>query len=126
LTTTTSALRLAEPDRPPSALVPAPGLPLRQGIVLAVLWDAPGPLTAAQISACLPTPGVSHALSELRVAGLITTSRAGHTHRHQAVLNRDGYLAGLVAAALDHAGDPAAVLRSALHTTGSVTNLTGS
>ncbi len=126
MTTTTPAVWLAESDRPPSALKPAPGLPPRQGIVLAVLWDATGPLTAAQISAYLPTPGISHALSELRSAGLVSTSRVGHTQRYQAALNRDDYLAGLIAAALEHASDPTSVLCTALHTTGRVTNLTSS
>lgn len=102
------------PDRPHPA--PAPGLPPRQGTVLAVLWEATRPLTAAQISTGLPTPGISQALAQLRTAGLITATRTGHTHRYQAVLGRDDYLAGLVAAALDQAGDAAAVLRTALHT----------
>jgi predicted transcriptional regulator len=84
--------------------------------VLAVLWEAAQPLTAAQISTCLPTPGIGHALAQLRTAGLITATRAGHTHRYQAVLGRDDYLAALVAAALDQAADQAAVLRTALHT----------
>jgi predicted transcriptional regulator len=78
------------------------------------LWEAPQPLTAAQISIHLPTPGIGHALSQLRAAGLITATRTGHTHRYQPALGRDDYLAGLVAAALDQAGDPAAVLRTAL------------
>ena len=110
--TTTPPATLAEPVCP----APAPGLPPRQGTVLAVLWEAPRPLTAAQISTRLPTPGVGHALSELRTAGLITVTRAGHTQRYQAALSRDDYLAGLVAAALDRAGDPAAVVRAALRT----------
>jgi predicted transcriptional regulator len=84
--------------------------------VLAVLWQAPGRLTAAQISTHLPTSGIGHALSQLRAAGLITATRTGHTHRYQAVVGRDDYLAGLVATALDQAGDPAAVLRTALNT----------
>jgi predicted transcriptional regulator len=95
---------------------PAPGLPLRQGAVLAVLWDAPRPLTAAQIATRLPTPGTGHALGELRAAGLVTASRAGRTRTYQPALGRDDYLAGLVAAALDQAADPAAVLRTALRT----------
>lgn len=109
------------PPPPPADLArpaPAPGLPPRQGTVLAVLWEAPRPLTAAQISTHLPTTGISHALSQLRAAGLVTATRKGHTYRYQAVLGRDDYLAGLVAAALDQAGDPAAVLRTALHTPG--------
>ena len=32
---------------------PAPGLPRWQGTVLAVLWEAPMPLTAAQVAARL-------------------------------------------------------------------------
>jgi predicted transcriptional regulator len=109
------------PPPPPAVLArpcpaPAPGLPPRQGAVLAVLWEAPRPLTAAQISTHLPAPGIGHALSQLRAAGLVTATRKGHTHRYQAVLGRDDYLAGLVAAALDQAGDPAAVLRTALNT----------
>jgi len=115
VTTSAPHSPLAEVARPRPA--PAPGLPLRQGTVLAVLWEAPRPLTAAQISTHLPTAGISHALSQLRAAGLITVTRKGHTHRYQAVLGRDDYLAGLVAAALDQAGDPAAVLRTALNTT---------
>jgi predicted transcriptional regulator len=83
--------------------------------VLAVLWAAPRPLTAAQISTRLPTPGIGHALGQLRAAGLITTTRTGHTHRYQATVSRDDYLAALVTAALDQAADPAAVLRTALH-----------
>ncbi|HET7016109.1 MAG TPA: hypothetical protein VFI65_19465 [Streptosporangiaceae bacterium] len=67
-------------------------------------------------------PGVSQALSQLRTAGLITTARAGHTHRYQAALNRDDYLTSLIAAALDHADDPAAMLRAALHTAPAMTN----
>jgi predicted transcriptional regulator len=94
---------------------PAPGLPPRQGTVLAVLWDAPRPLTAAQIAAHLPTPGIGHALAQLRAAGLITPVRAGRARRYQAVLGRDAYLAALISAALDQAGDSAAVLRAALH-----------
>jgi predicted transcriptional regulator len=84
--------------------------------VLAVLWDAPRPLTAAEISARLPTPGIGHALGELRTAGLITATRTGRTHTYQPALGRDAYLAGLVAAALDQAADPAAMLSAALHT----------
>lgn len=114
MTTTAPPPPLAVLARPRPA--PAPGLPPRQGTVLAVLWEAPRPLTAAQISTHLPTPGIGHALSQLRAAGLVTATRTGHTHRYQAVLGCDDYLAGLVAAALDRAGDPAAVLRSALST----------
>ena len=101
MTTTAPPPPLAELARPRPA--PAPGLPPRQGTVLAVLWEAPGPLTAAQISNCLPTPGIGHAVRELRAAGLVTATRIGHTHRYQAVLGRDDYLAG-------------AVLRTALNT----------
>jgi predicted transcriptional regulator len=114
VTTTAPPPPPAVPARPCPA--PAPGLPPRQGTVLAVLWEAPRPLTAAQISTHLPTPGIGHALRQLRAAGLVTATRKGHTHRYQAVLGRDDYLAGLVAAALDQAGDPAAVLRTALNT----------
>ena len=99
---------------PPPA--PAPGLPPRQGTVLAVLWEAPRPLTAAQISARLPTPGISHALGQLRAAGLITATQSGRLCRYQPALPRDAYLAALVTAALDQAADSAAVLRAALHT----------
>jgi predicted transcriptional regulator len=94
---------------------PAPGLPPRQGTVLAILWDAPHPLTAAQIATRLPTSGISHALGQLRAAGLITTARHGRAHTYLAALGRDAYLTALVAAALDQAGDSAAVLRTALH-----------
>jgi hypothetical protein len=45
--------------------------------VLAVLWEAPRPLTAAQISTHLPTAGIGHALSQLRAAGLVTATRKG-------------------------------------------------
>ena len=81
MTTTAPPAPLAEPDRQLPA--PAPGLPPRQGTVLAVLWEATRPLTAAQISTRLPTPGIGHALSELRTAGLITATRTGHTRRYQ-------------------------------------------
>jgi predicted transcriptional regulator len=90
-----------------------PGLPPREGAVLAVLWAAPQPLTAAQITTHLPTPGISHALRQLRAGGLITTTRTGRTHAYRPTMSRDDYLAGLVTAALDQAGDPAAVLRTA-------------
>jgi predicted transcriptional regulator len=110
----------ARPSTPGLRPAPAPGLPPRQGAVLAVLWDAPHPLTAAQITTRLTGSGTStgiyHALNQLRTAGLITATWAGHAHRYQAALRRDDYLAGLIAAALDQAGDPAAVLRTALHT----------
>jgi predicted transcriptional regulator len=95
---------------------PAPGLPPRQGTVLAVLWEAPRPLTAAQIATRLPTPGISYALAQLRAAGLITATQSGRARRYQPALPRDAYLAALVTAALDQAGDPAAVLRVALYT----------
>jgi predicted transcriptional regulator len=105
---------------PDQALVPcpapAPGLPPRQGTVLAILWDAPHPLSAAQISTRLPTPGVGHALGQLRAAGLIATTRTGRAYCYQPALGRDAYLAALITAALDQAGDSAAVLRAALHT----------
>jgi predicted transcriptional regulator len=106
---------------PRSRPAPAPGLPARQGAVLAVLWDAPRPLSAAQISARLTQStgagtGIYHALHQLRTSGLIT---AGRAHNYQPTLSRDDYLAGLVAAILDQAADPAAVLRTALHTPGS-------
>jgi predicted transcriptional regulator len=106
---------------PCSRPAPAPGLPTRQGAVLAVLWDAPRPLTAAQISARLAegsSTGTSiyHALHQLRAAGLITATWAGRAHHYQPTLGRDAYLAALIAAALDQAADPAAVLRTALHT----------
>ncbi len=55
-------------------------------------------------------------LSQLRAAGPGTATRVGHTHRYQPVLGRDDYLASLVAAAPGQAGDPAAVLRTALNT----------
>jgi predicted transcriptional regulator len=113
VTTTTPVPPLAVLPAPRPA--PAPGLPPRQGTVLAVLWDAPRPLTAAQISTRLPTPGTGHALTQLRAAGLITATRTGRAHRYQAVLGRDDYLAALIAAALDQAGDSAGVLRAALH-----------
>ena len=64
---------------------------------------------AAQISARLPgagSGGIGHALGQLRAAGLITTTRTGRTHRCQAVLGRDAYLATLVTAALDQAAGP--------------------
>ena len=100
--------------RPPGAS--APGLPPREGAALAVLWDAPHPLTAAQIATRLPSPGISHALGQLRTAGLITATRTGRTHTYQPTIGRDDYLAALVTAVLDQAGDPAAVLRTALST----------
>jgi DNA-binding transcriptional ArsR family regulator len=84
--------------------------------VLAILWDAAHPLTAAQIADRLPTPGISHALGQLRDAGLITPVQVGRVRRYQTVLARDDYLAALITAALDQAKDPAAVLRVALHT----------
>jgi predicted transcriptional regulator len=101
---------------PAPRLASAPGLPPRQGAVLAELWEAPRPLTAAQISTRLPTPGVGHALGQLRAAGLITATRHGRTRHYQPTIGRDDYLAALVTAVLDQAGDPAAVLRTALHT----------
>jgi predicted transcriptional regulator len=84
-----------------------------------VLWDAPSPLTAAQIAARLgghSAAGTGYALGRLRAAGLAAATRDGHACRWQAVVGRDGYLAALVAAALDQAGDSAAVLRAALRT----------
>jgi predicted transcriptional regulator len=92
----------------------APGLPPRQGAVLAVLWDTPQPLTAAQITTRLPPGGgIHHALAQLRAAGLITATRTSdRARRYQPVLGRDDYLGGLIAAILDQAGDPAAVLRT--------------
>ena len=119
MTTTTPTLPPAVLSR--SRPAPAPGLPPRQGAVLAVLWDAPRPLSAAQISARLTDPtgagtGIYHALHQLRAAGLITATWAGRAHHYQPALGRDAYLAGLVAAILDQAADPAAVLRAALHT----------
>jgi predicted transcriptional regulator len=110
------------PAVPPSPRpAPAPGLPPRQGAVLAVLWDACRPLSAAQISARLTEStgagtgtGIYHALHQLRAAGLITATWAGRAHHYQATLPRDTYLAGLVAAIVDQAADPAAVLRTAL------------
>jgi predicted transcriptional regulator len=93
----------------------APGLPPRQGTVLAVLWETAVPLTAAQITTRLPAgTGIGHALGQLRTTGLITATWAGRSRRYQAALGRDDYLAALVAAALDQASDPAAVLRTAL------------
>jgi hypothetical protein len=50
------------------------------------LWDAGRPQTAAQIAARLPTPGIGHALGQLRAAGLITITRTGRSHRCQAAL----------------------------------------
>jgi predicted transcriptional regulator len=86
-----------------------------------VLWDAPRPLSAAQISVRLADgtgagTGIYHALHQLRAAGLITATWAGRAHHYQPTLSRDDYLAGLIAAILDQAADPAAVLRSALTT----------
>ena len=96
---------------------PAPGLPHRQGAVLAVLWDAPGPLTAAQISARLGggSPArTGHALGQLHSAGLAIPARDRRTCRWQAAVGRDDYLAALVTAALGQAGDSTAVLRAVL------------
>src|SRR5579859_8018361 len=117
--TTVPVPPLAVLPRPRPA--PAPGLPPRQGAVLAVLWQAPRPLSAAQISARLAegssSAGIGHALRQLYAAGLITATRTGdRARRYQPALDRDSYLAGLVAAVLDQAGDPAAVLRAALRT----------
>jgi predicted transcriptional regulator len=105
---------LAPGLRPAGAL----GLPPRQGDVLTVLWAAPQPLTAAQITVRLPRgSGIQHALRQLHAAGLITATRTGdRARRYQPTLGRDDYLAGLVAAVLDQASDPAAVLRTALRT----------
>ena len=116
MTTTAPVLPLAALAR--SRPAPAPGLPPRQGAVLAVLWDAPQPLSAAQISARLtdPSSGIYHALHLLRAAGLITVIGTGRAHHYQATVGRDDYLAALVAAVLDQAADPAAVLRTALNT----------
>jgi predicted transcriptional regulator len=80
-------------------------------------------LSAAQISARLTQStgagtGIYHALHQLRTGGLITAGWAGRAHHYQPTLSRDDYLAGLVAAILDQAADPAAVLRTALHTPG--------
>jgi hypothetical protein len=91
-----------------------------------VLWEAPGPVTAAQITARLGWHGpasTGHALGRLRAAGLATIDVTGRCGRWQATLSRDEYLAALVAAALDQASDPAAVLRAALGTppTGAIT-----
>ena len=103
--------------------VPRPRLVCHLGkaSALAVLWDAPQPLSAAQISARLTEsagtgPGIYHALHQLRAAGLITATWACCAKHYQPTLPRDDYLAGLVAAVLDQAADPAAVLRTALHT----------
>jgi predicted transcriptional regulator len=115
--TTLSAVDAGGIVAPGTSPAAAPGLPPRQGAVLAVLWDSPRPLTAAQISARLPTPGTGHAVRQLHAAGLITATRTrDRARRYQPVLSRDDYLAGLVAAVLDQASDPAAVLRTALHT----------
>jgi predicted transcriptional regulator len=107
----------------PRTVLPAPrpalGLPARQGAVLAVLWDAPGPLTAAQIAARLGwhgPAGTGHLLGRLRALGLATTTRHAGTCHWQATQARDDYLAALIAAALDQAADPPAVLRAALRT----------
>jgi predicted transcriptional regulator len=83
-----------------------------------VLWAAPQPLTAAQITTRLPPgSGIHHALRQLHTAGLITATRTGdRARRYQPVLGRDDYLAAMIAAILDQATDPAAVLRTALHT----------
>jgi hypothetical protein len=99
--------------------VPVLGLPARQGAVLAVLWEAPGLLTAAQIAARLGwhgPAGTGHPLGRLRALGLATAARHAGTCRWQAAQGRDDYLAALVAAALDQAADPPAVLRAALRT----------
>jgi predicted transcriptional regulator len=116
--TTLSAIDLgiAAPGRRPGGAL---GLPPRQGEVLAALWATPQPLTAAQITARLPGQGtgIRHAVRQLHAAGLITATCTGDSaRRYQPVLGRDDYLAGLVAAILDQASDPAAVLRTALHT----------
>jgi predicted transcriptional regulator len=84
--------------------------------VLAVLWEAPRPLTAAQIAIRLPTPGVSYALGQLRAAGLVTATQSGRLCRYEPALPRDAYLTALVTAALDQAADSVAVLRAALRT----------
>lgn len=86
--------------------------------MLAALWAAPQPLTAAQITTRLPPgTGIHHALRQLHAAGLITATRTGNrARRYHPALGRDDYLAALVAAVLDQASDPAAILRTALHT----------
>jgi predicted transcriptional regulator len=112
---------------PPLAVLPRPrpapaaGLPPRQGAVLAVLWEAPHPLSAAQISARLAqgtgaATGIYHALHQLRAAGLITATWAGRAHSYEAAVGRDSYLADLVATALDQADNSVGVLRAALFT----------
>jgi predicted transcriptional regulator len=92
-------------------------LPLWQGVVLAVLWDAPQPLNAAQVSARLPPGrGIQRALRQLLEAGLIEATRSGdRAKRYQPTIDRDDYLAGQIAAILDLACDQAAVLRAALY-----------
>jgi predicted transcriptional regulator len=110
---TTLDTTLAPGVCPASAL----GLPPRQGAVLAVLWAAPQPLTAAQVTTRLPAgPGIQHALGRLRAAGLIEATRSGdRARRYQPTIDRDDYLAAQIAAMLDLACDQAAVLRAALY-----------
>jgi predicted transcriptional regulator len=86
-------------------------------VVLAVLWNAHEPLTAAQITARLGggSPArTGHALSQLHRAGLAVPARDRRACRWRPVQSRDGYLTDLVAAALGQAGDPNAVLRAVL------------
>jgi predicted transcriptional regulator len=117
--TTLSALAVDGIVAPGGSPASVPGLPPRQGAVLAVLWATPQALTAAQVTARLPgqDAGISSALRQLHAAGLITATRIGDRARqYQSALSRDDYLAALVAAVLDQASDPAAVLRTALRT----------
>lgn len=82
--------------------------------VLATLWAAPGPLTAADVAAGLDGhlahTTVQTILTRLLAKGAVDRTRVGRAHAYHPVLDQAGLAASRMHAMLDRGGDHAAVL----------------
>jgi predicted transcriptional regulator len=88
--------------------------------VLAVLWDAAGPVSARDVLAALAgrdgaqrelaITTVLTVLDRLRRKGLVRRERSGRAHLYQASVSREEYVADLMVDALGQAPDRGAAL----------------
>ena len=88
--------------------------------VLAVLWDAAGPVSGRDVLAALAgrdgaqrelaITTVLTVLDRLRRKGLVRRERDGRAHRYQASVSREDYVADLMLDALGQAPDRSAAL----------------
>ncbi|MER5917144.1 BlaI/MecI/CopY family transcriptional regulator [Streptomyces sp. NPDC001982] len=81
-----------------------------EGAVLAVLWAAGGPATAAVVQTEVPGAAYTTILTRLCDKGLVTRQREGRGHVYAPVDDQAGIAAAGMHSLLDESGDRAAVL----------------